>query len=219
MTMMPPAHPDPELLAALAGADPDAHSDRELRAHVQDCATCQGQVHEIAALRAALAELPDLAPPRPLRLLPPVPEAAPTGPAGWRIALRRAFAPMAVAGMVLLLIGGVGATGALGPADPGTAFRELSFSSPTEQAAAEPEVTGTDGRAAPDSGEVGALAPSSSPPPSDAVAAPENADSSRGAEDTAVQSRGGWLVVGLVGIGLLVLALVLRRSAVPADRD
>jgi len=56
MSMNTRAHPDPERLAAMAGADPDALSDRELIAHLTDCAACDGQVRELRALRAALAE-------------------------------------------------------------------------------------------------------------------------------------------------------------------
>ena len=232
MSMTTPAHPDPERLAALAGADPDALSDRELIAHVAECAACDGQVRDLWVLRAALAELPDLVPSRPLRLLPPVPE--PTQSAGWRIGLRRAFAPLAVAGMVLLLVGGVGATGALGPADAGSFFQRIQFSAPAMEAATgQPEETAADVGMAPDEaaspegsrGQTGAIA-TDSPRAADASAAPAESlaemtagqDTSRDGDLAMVEDRVGWILAAMAGIGLLALALVLRRSAVPVER-
>jgi len=233
MSMTTRAHPDPERLAALAGADPDALSDRELIAHVAECAACDGQVRDLRVLRAALAELPDLVPSRPLRLLPPVPE--PTQSGGWRIGLRRAFAPLAVAGMVLMLVGGVGATGALGPADAGAIVQRLQFSAPAamEAATGQPEETAADVGMAPDEvaspegsrGQTGAIA-TDSPRAADASAAPAESlaevtagqDTSRDGDLEVIEDRVGWIVAALAGIGLLALALVLRRSAVPIDR-
>jgi hypothetical protein len=233
MSMTTRAHPDPERLAALAGADPDALSDRELSAHVAECAVCDGQLRELRVLRAALAELPDLVPSRPLRLLPPVPESTPS--AGWRIGLRRAFAPLAVAGMVLLLVGGVGATGALGPADAGAFLQGLQFSAPAamEAATAQPQETGAEVGMAPDEvaspegsrGQTGAIA-TDVPRAADATAAPAESlvevtagqDTSRDGDLAMVEDRLGWILAALAGVGLLALALVLRRSAVPIDR-
>ena len=48
-----------------------------LSEHVASCLRCTDTVAELGALRAALAEMPDLQPHRPLQLLPPV-EDAPT---------------------------------------------------------------------------------------------------------------------------------------------
>jgi hypothetical protein len=231
--MITRAHPDPERLAALAGADPDALSDRELSAHVAECAVCDGQLRELRVLRAALAELPDLVPSRPLRLLPPVPES--TQSAGWRIGLRRAFAPLAVAGMVLLLVGGVGATGALGPADAGAFLQRLQFSAPAamEAATAQPQETAAEVGMAPDEvaspegsrGQTGAIA-TDVPRAADATAAPAESlaevtagqDTSRDGDLAMVDDRLGWILAALAGVGLLAVALVLRRSAVPIDR-
>jgi hypothetical protein len=238
MSMTTRAHPDPERLAALAGADPDALSDRELIAHLADCAACDGQVRDLTALRAALAELPDLVPSRPLRLLPPVPE--PREAAGWRITFRRAFAPLAVAGMVLLLVGSVGATGALGPADAGAFLQRLQFAAPAapaapamEAATGQPEETAADAGMAPEElaspegsrGQTGAMA-TDTPRAADATAAPAESvpevtgesDTSRDGDLTMVEDRAGWILAAVAGIGLLALALVLRRSAAPIDR-
>ncbi len=76
MTMQHSTHPDDERLAAYASADREAVSDRELAAHISSCERCRPIVDELAILRDALAQLPDIAPSRPLRLIPPVAEPA-----------------------------------------------------------------------------------------------------------------------------------------------
>jgi hypothetical protein len=239
MSMTTPAHPDPERLAALAGADSDALADRELGAHVAACETCGRQVRDLTALRSALAELPDLVPSRPLQLLPPVAE--PVATRGWRIAFRRAFAPVAVAGMVLLLVGGVGATGVLGPADAGALFERLQFAAPAapttlEGAAAEPEASAaesaTDSAMAPDAlgaspeGTRSGTGPAATESPSaDEGMVPTDStaqvvgesETGRDGGLAVAEDRAGWIAAALLGVGLLGLALVLRRSAAPAE--
>lgn len=239
--MTTPAHPDPERLAALAGADPDALADRELEAHVAGCESCGPQVRELTALRAALAELPDLAPYRPLRLVPPVAEPAPSS--GWRTAFRRAFAPVAVAGMVLLLVGSVGTTGVLGPADAEELLSRFSMGAAAPAPAAAPETSANDSAgndagvtASPAPGAADSLGaspegtrslvgPAASPSSiADEQAAPSDStaqviggtESGRDGDLAAVEDRAGWISAALLGIGLLGLAFVLRRSAAPA---
>lgn len=114
--MLIPNHPNDERLSGLASRETDATADATLTAHVSTCDRCTELVNELGALRAALADLPDLAPSRPLRLLPPV-EAARAGPAdrlgGWA---RRFFAPVLASGAALALVGTIGtAAPALGP--------------------------------------------------------------------------------------------------------
>jgi hypothetical protein len=108
--MLIPNHPDDERLSALASRDPDTAADAVLTEHVASCLRCTDTVAELGALRASLAELPDLQPHRPLRLLPPVDEPAPSrvdAVGGWA---RRFFAPMLTAGAALALVGLVGTT-------------------------------------------------------------------------------------------------------------
>jgi hypothetical protein len=153
MTMEPNHHPDDERLAALAGGEPDV----ELRLHLRGCARCSSIVDELAVLRSALAELPDLAPSRPLQLIPEVAEPQPSAAerlAGWT---RRAFMPLLAAGFGLAIVGSVGTVGstfnmgssgaapALAPAS-----RDLSTSStPAEGGAAAASASATtDGAAA-----------------------------------------------------------------------
>jgi hypothetical protein len=109
---MPHPHPDDERLAAYAGGDAGALADLSLASHLASCERCRPIVDELSLLRGALAELPDLAPSRPLRLIPPIPSPdAVTG--SW---LRRLTAPAMAAGAALILVGavGIGATGAIG---------------------------------------------------------------------------------------------------------
>ncbi|MDQ2674970.1 MAG: hypothetical protein M3Y40_09975, partial [Chloroflexota bacterium] len=81
--MLIPNHPDDERLSALAARDDDAVADASLASHVSTCPRCTETITELGALRASLSELPDVAPDRPLRLLPPVADApTPTGAAG-----------------------------------------------------------------------------------------------------------------------------------------
>jgi hypothetical protein len=224
MTMMHAAHPDPERLAALAGDDADARADHGLTEHVASCASCGRQVREMGAMRIALAELPDLAPSRPLQHVPPV--AAPA-PSGWRTAFRRAFAPVAAAGMVLLLVGGIGVTGALGPADAQRLFNFMPAAAPAPQEG-QPEITTDDGAAPPTvlespagletegGGGVGVMGPTPAGPEAGGEddQGGEEEPTTRG-EDLDAESTGGtgWLVLSMVGLGLLVLAFFLRAAA------
>lgn len=104
-------HPDDERLAALAGHDADAMADAELSSHVTSCDRCAALVDELGALRAALADLPDLVPSRPLRLLPTLerePASAADRVGGWA---RRFFAPVLASGAALALVGAIGTAG------------------------------------------------------------------------------------------------------------
>jgi hypothetical protein len=131
MTMMNASHPDDERLAALAAADRDAVDDRALREHLASCARCSDLVLDLTSLRTVLAELPDIAPSRPLRLLPPLPEPASRERGPW---LRRLVAPSIVAGIGLVLVGAVGTAENLGSAG------RLTFLNAGEAAGASPEM-------------------------------------------------------------------------------
>jgi hypothetical protein len=106
MTMQSLPHPDDELLAAYAGGDPDVVGDAPLVAHLSACDRCRPVVDELSLLRTALGELPDLAPSRPLRLIPPV--STPVTPVARRSWLRRLTAPAMAAGAGLFLVGALG---------------------------------------------------------------------------------------------------------------
>lgn len=108
MTMQPSYHPDDELLAALADGDADLRAAGAVRDHVGTCERCSGLVDDLRGLTSALAALPDLDPPRPLRLLPPVTDVAASASPGWLTGLRRLTAPVMALAMVLVLAGAVG---------------------------------------------------------------------------------------------------------------
>jgi hypothetical protein len=140
-------HPDDERLAALAGQDPDAIADGEVSSHVTSCDRCAALVDELGALRAALAELPDVVPSRPLRLLPtlePEPASAADRLGGWA---RRFFAPVLASGAALALVGAIGTAGpafvnqrlASAPSDTGAA----GGADAAQEFAAEPTETET----------------------------------------------------------------------------
>ncbi len=207
MSMNSPAHPDPERLSALAEGDAEALADRGLTDHLAGCPSCTAEVRELAILRTALAELPDRMPPRPLQFVPPVP--APVS-RGWRVTVRRAFAPMVVAGMVLLLVGGVGATGVLG-SDGFALFGQNAASGGAPAAA--PEYTTTDNGSPTDAAE--GVVPGARESDMETMgSAAGNGEKSPGAADELTLSAGDqtvWLVIAALGLGLLLLAFVLRR--------
>jgi anti-sigma factor RsiW len=106
--MLNPIHPDDEFLSALASHDGEAAGDGALTDHVATCDRCSTFVDELRALRTWLAELPDLQPSRPLRLVPAVePEGMERDDrlAGW---VRRIFGPALAAGAALAMIGLIG---------------------------------------------------------------------------------------------------------------
>src|SRR5918992_2094130 len=111
---IPETHPDDERLSALAGADPQAASDAALRSHVAGCDRCATLVDELSRLPAALATLPDVAPPRPLHLLPAAVEREPSLAERAAVVVRRVFAPVLATGAVVALVGAVETAGDVG---------------------------------------------------------------------------------------------------------
>lgn len=105
--MLIPNHPDPERLSALASGDTDATTDTSLSEHLSTCVRCTSLLDELGAIRMSLAELPDLQPHRPLRLLPEVADEPATIDrlGGWA---RRVFAPVVAAGAALAMVGLIG---------------------------------------------------------------------------------------------------------------
>ena len=67
--MLKQNHPDDERLSALTSRDPDATADATLTTHVASCDRCGELVADLGALRASLADLPDLEPPRRLTVV------------------------------------------------------------------------------------------------------------------------------------------------------
>ncbi len=213
----PNAHPDDERLAALAGDErdeTDARADASLSSHVGDCTRCSAIVVELGTLRASLAELPDLAPSRPLRLVPPA-EAPASGPGGEGVGVwvRRLFAPVLTAGAALALVGVVGTTmpGSLGGADsatPGEAAAEFqAVASPAGEGGAAEVDAGADDRAL--SASPAAYGDGDLRTAREAPTAEEIAGADLPAE------RSPWPMVLFSGVAVVIGALLLRWILAP----
>lgn len=192
MTMHDQIHPDDERLAALAGSDPEAAGDSALSAHMDACAQCSNVVRELHLLQAALGELPDLAPSRPLQLIPAVADTAP--PRTW---LRRLFAPVLVTGSGLVLVGAIGLLGSGAPATPSAANFDRSL-------------TGGEAAASPENDSAGPAAPATA----SATEAP------RSGTDAYAETPGGFspnlaLLAVVAGFLLIGAAATLRYVVVP----
>lgn len=212
-------HPDDERLSGLASHDTDARADSSLTAHVSNCDRCTDLVSELGALRASLAELPDLVPSRPLRLLPEV-EASPSS-AGW---VRRIFAPMLTAGAALALVGMVGTSL---PALDGMAWGGAAQTS--EDAAAEelgggaPNAAGGgDGESVDDLGTQRSVKPEPSSAFLGAGDGGRDVDTAGGGDDEGGSpardlpaERSPWPMVLFTGLAVMILAALLRWVLVP----
>jgi len=214
-------HPDDERLSALASHDTDARADTSLTGHVSSCDRCTDLVNELGALRASLAELPDLVPSRPLRLLPEV--EAPPSAVGW---MRRIFAPMLTAGAALALVGMVGTTmPALDGMASGGASQAREDAGAEDLGGEAPAVVdGDDQESVDDRG----VYRSAEPEPSSALYGASDGDGG-GDVDTAgggndegeslarelPAERSPWPMVLFVGVAVMILAALLRWVLVP----
>ena len=226
--MLIPNHPDDERLSALASRDDDATTDAALASHVSTCVRCTETLTELGALRASLAELPDVAPSRPLRLLPPVADApAAVGGGGW---IRRLFAPAMTAGAALAMVGVIGTAGpafqgmassggdsaleAAGGEDAASSFAQVLRSSAAEQEPATDGGAPAYGEESPEStdGQSRPLARESVGASIDQFAAGDDDDGERTALPAA---RSPWPMVLFTGVALMVGAALLRWILVP----
>ena len=216
MSMNQHPHPDDERLSALAAADDDARTDAALRAHVHTCDRCRGVVGELTSLRTHLAALPDLAPPRPIRIVLPPREAAPVG-VGQLV--RRLFAPAMAAGATLAIIGGVG-LGANAMTFGSAASAPLSAEAGQEapaNALASSAVEESAAAAGADSG-AGVVAAASDGSESRALVseAPSTLSNEEfGGEPQAATGGAPWLPLFIAGVALTGIALFLRFAVVP----
>ncbi len=231
--MLIPNHPDDERLSALASRETDATADATLTAHVDSCIRCTELIGELGVLRAALADLPDVTPSRPLRLLPAIeaaPASAPDRLGGWA---RRFFAPVLASGAALALVGTIGtaAPSLSGPsADSGGAADEsitleepAAEAAPSGAAAGAPEVAASTAdlldaseRAAAGSDQGGDTAAGDG---SDDLTTLEFGDGSSSADRLAVErlaaERSPWPMVLFSGVALMIAALLLRWILAP----
>ena len=203
--MLKQNHPDDERLSALTSRDPDATADATLTTHVASCDRCGELVADLGALRASLADLPDLEPPRRLRLIPPVEaERKVDRLGGWA---RRFFGPALAAGAVLAVVGAVGTVSPSAYEGVGT---ELS-GQPQPAALQEHAEESAAGERAP----VSASAETYGTTAEDGGTAAVPGDTARTPLDSLVAERSSWPMVLFAGIALIIAALVLRWILVP----
>lgn len=224
MSMNQHPHPDDERLSALVAADDDARTDAALRAHVETCDRCRGLMGELASLRTHLAALPDVAPPRPIRIVLPPHE---TAPAGIGQLVRRLFAPALAAGATLAIIGGVGlGTSSLGfggaastqisaEAGDGAMFDALASSATDESAAAAGGTADGAGVVAAASAGAQGRELASEAPSTLRYGASGEPEAATGAP--ALDGDGGapWLPLFIGGVAIAGIALFLRFAVVP----
>ena len=236
--MLIPNHPEEELLAAYADAEPEALGDARVSQHLATCERCTTLVADLRGLTAALAALPDLEPSRPLRLLPPAEPARPSLADRVGGVIRGIFAPALTAGAALALVGAVGTaapafTGAAGGADSGPAALEFGgenadqAAEPTAPAAAETERSsaetdsatsaGGDGEESAAPGYVAADTPGADETPVDAEQFDQTPapDEARDLSAAATDDRPIWPMLLFTGVALIIAALLLRWIFVP----
>ena len=211
-------HPDDERLAAYASDDREAVSDRELAGHVASCDRCRPIVDELSILRDALSLLPDIAPSRPLRLVPPVAEPARrSGSLEW---LRRLAAPAMAAGVGLVLVGAVGISGSGGGVAGMFAGKAVDLSAQaSSNGAGAPADHGTPSLvpAASSGGEFSGRTEVPRSQTGGATATPVPAPSAgkdlHGADRGSTQQP--WLTLLVAGFGLFGISAILRYSLTP----
>lgn len=233
VTMPHPNHPDDELLAALAAAEPDATASQSLAAHVAGCDRCTSVVADLRSLRTALGELPDVRPTRPLRFLPPAPEAAPAGRGlGWVELLRRVSGPVMGVATVLILVGAIGTAANSGvPKTASTTFDANSYAGAAASAAASavplaasPSGERTGDMVAPGTRSAGAT-PSPAPVFGGAGSAlpvtsgRPQASGSSAPKAVGEASTGGPPFEAVLGIGIVLLAAALLARAAVRRRE
>jgi hypothetical protein len=215
--MMNSNHPDDELLAAFAGADPDATGDRAVSEHLTTCAQCAAVVDDLRSLTSALAELPDLVPHRPLRFLPPASEPRPGLADRVGGVVRGIFAPALTAGAALALVGAVGtfapSLGSLGgaggaaPAFQEAADADASAAGITSAEASDGSARGGEAAGAAESAQPTSLYQGDNAAPSPTAEAPAEALPAPFAADS---DRPIWPMLLFSGVALIVVLLLLR---------
>jgi anti-sigma factor RsiW len=217
--MLIPNHPDPERLSALASGETDASADVSLSEHLTTCDRCTGLLDELGAIRMALAELPDVAPHRPLRLLPDAAadSAAADRLGGWA---RRVFAPVLTAGAALAMVGLIGSASpaldnlAAGGQDASTVETDDRLAAPDESAALAPAGEGEGFTA--DQSETAVPLQSDTDGETTALGGDDGGtDQQREALRETDADRSPWPMVLFGGVALMIAAALMRWILVP----
>jgi hypothetical protein len=206
--MLIPNHPDDEVLAAYAADEADAVADPALTDHLAACERCGEVIADVRALRASLADLPDVRPHRPLQLLPPVDE--PVRSDGLVTWVRRLFAPVMAAGATLALVGAVGTASPAALESVSMDFGAGEAQERTADSAAQPSAAGeAPAEAGADDNEIMTLAT-----PGAEAAGDEEASADPFANALPAE-RSPWPMVLFTGVALALGALLLRWIVVP----
>jgi len=220
MDMFDTHHPDDELLASLADGD-DAGASAEVHAHVAACDRCRAVVAELEQLQAALAELPDVAPPRPLRLVPPVAEQRHRG--SWLMRLRSLTAPVMTLAAVMIVVGAVGTAAPLASSgSAGVATDRLAGGAavPAASAAQEQAAASPSGKAYAGAVNDAAATPTEAPEPVfGPVTSPAQTPEVGQLRLASNQGRGPTGFEWLLGAGVLLLAAAFTIRALGAQRS
>lgn len=216
--MLIPNHPDPERLSALASGETDATADSSLSAHLSTCDRCTGLLEELGAIRMSLAELPDLQPHRPLRLLPEVADqpAAVDRLGGWA---RRVFAPVLTAGAALAMVGLIGTAT---PALDNLAGGQDAASIETDDRAAGPDASNVLAPAGEGTGVTADQSGTAMPLQSEADGETtafggdgDGTDQQRESLQDAAAERSPWPMVLFGGVALMIAAALMRWILAP----
>ncbi|MGI8930259.1 MAG: hypothetical protein ACR2F5_03015 [Candidatus Limnocylindria bacterium] len=226
-------HPEDERLSALAAGDTDALNDAASSTHLTSCDRCAGVVAELRMMRSVLAEMPDVAPHRPLRLLPPVEADSPGTVDRLGQWAKRLFAPALTAGAALAMVGMVGTalpglSGAQsGAGGAGSEDTRLQVEAASSQAAAasdgqEMAPFATEEIVGSGSGENDGLGTGATTEGEGGTSSTDegiNRDfgdtDARGAVDAFQADRSPWPMVLFAGIALMIGAALLRWILVP----
>ncbi len=221
--MLIPNHPADERLAAFVADDLEV-PEPALAEHVASCVRCTAVVDDLAALRMALTELPDIAPSRPLQLVPGVADPNPAGDraGGWA---RRFFAPVLAMGAAIALVGVVGTTtplldGMAGGGDS-TSRGEVLMESLGEAGAPASSEDGAGGDAGLQPAASTARDAAASTRANPIVASEEDGETpsqSNGQTDFGLGAgaeRSPWPMVLFAGVALMIGATLLRWMLVP----
>src|SRR5687768_2845123 len=206
-------HPEDERLSALASRDTDATADTSLTAHLSTCDRCTDLVNELGALRASLADLPDLQPSRPLRLLPAADE-APAGADRMGAWVRRFFAPVLTAGAAVAMVGLVGTAapaldGMASGGQAGAAPSTMDLEQAAPEAAASAASEDSSERAAAAEGDGYAAASDAAAGGTMSTFGGEDEDEDREALTQLPMERSPWPMVLFTGVALMIAAALL----------
>ena len=209
-----PHHPDDEFLAALAEGDEEARAQEPLASHVADCRRCAGVVADLRVLRASLADLPDVRPARPLRLLPPVEDLRPLPADRLGSWVRRAFAPVLALGATLAMVGLVGTAA---PSLSGSQGGSPAAGDANMEMEAAASASEADGGAEAGAGQDDRLSAGSAAPSVDTgtLAARDQAAEEADADPGLPAERSPWPMVLFTGVATVVGAVLLRWILVP----